>query len=145
MRNSFNFFDSSKDWFPATLWGINVTIPIYNSGEGRAKNKQKELALKKAKNELIDIENQIKSLYEMLKSNYNNALLSLSSQETKVKLFDSVYSNEEKKLNYGASNSLTLSQRKMQLLQSKQELLQKQYELYKAEVQLSIHTNTLKL
>jgi outer membrane protein len=145
MRNSFNFLDSSKDWFPATLWGINVTVPIYNSGEGRAKNKQKELALKKAKNELIDIENQIRSLYEMLKSNYNNALLNLSSQEIKVKLFDNVYSNEEKKLNYGASNSLTLSQRKMQLLKSKQELLQKQYELYKAEVHLSIHTNNLKL
>ena len=50
--------------------------------------------------ELIDIENQIRSLYEMLKSNYNNALLNLSSQEIKVKLFDNVYSNEEKKLNY---------------------------------------------
>ena len=37
MRNNFNFFDSNKSWYPSTLWGINVKIPIYNSGEGVAK------------------------------------------------------------------------------------------------------------
>ena len=144
MRNDFDFFDSSKEWYPATLWGINVSIPIYNSGEGKAKNKQKELAIEKAKNELVDIENQITSLYEMLKNNYQNAVLNLNCQKTKVELIEKVYQNEEKKLNHGASNSLLLSQRKMQLLQAKQDLIQKQYELYKSEVQLNTHSNPLK-
>ena len=72
MRNSFNLFDSSKEWYPATLWGINVTIPIYNSGEGKSKNKQKELELTKAKNGLLEIENRIFSLYKMLKTNYHS-------------------------------------------------------------------------
>lgn len=144
MRNDFDFFDSSKEWYPATLWGINVSIPIYNSGEGKAKNKQKELAIEKSKNELLDIENQITSLYEMLKNNYQNAVLNLNSQKTKVELIEKVYQNEEKKLNHGASNSLLLSQRKMQLLQAKQDLIQKQYELFKSEVQLNTHTNPLK-
>ena len=145
MRNNFNFFDPSKDWYPATLWGINVTIPIYNSGEGKAKNKQKEFEIEKAKNELVDIENQIASLYEMLKNNYQNAALNLNSQKTKVDLIKKVYQNEEKKLSHGASNSLLLSQRKIQLLQANQDLIQKEYELYKAEVQLNTHTNSLKL
>ena len=35
-----------------------------------AKNKQKELELLKAKNELKDIENQIISLFVLLKNNY---------------------------------------------------------------------------
>ena len=145
MRNNFNFFDTSKDWYPATLWGINVTIPLYNSGEGKAKNKQKEFEIEKAKNELVDIENQIASLYEMLKNNYQNAVLTLNSQKTKVDLIQKVYQNEEKKLSHGASNSLLLSQRKIQLLQANQDLIQKEYELYKAEVQLNTHTNSLKL
>tara|TARA_A100001015_G_scaffold293290_1_gene369711 strand:+ start:613 stop:1938 length:1326 start_codon:yes stop_codon:yes gene_type:complete len=145
MRNNFNFFDTSKDWYPATLWGINVTIPLYNSGEGKAKNKQKEFEIEKAKNELVDIENQIASLYEMLKNNYQNAVLNLNSQKTKVDLIQKVYQNEEKKLSHGASNSLLLSQRKIQLLQANQDLIQKEYELYKAEVQLNTHTNSLKL
>ena len=145
MRNNFNFFDTSKDWYPATLWGINVTIPLYNSGEGKAKNKQKEFEIEKAKNELFEIENQIASLYEMLKNNYQNAALNLNSQKTKVDLIKKVYQNEENKLSHGASNSLLLSQRKIQLLQANQDLIQKEYELYKAEVQLNTHTNSLKL
>ena len=145
MRNSFDFFDSNKSWYPSTLWGINVKIPIYNSGEGAAKNKQKELELLKAKNELVDIENQIISLFTLIKNNYQNALSSFKDQKTKVDLVENVYFNEEKKLSHGASNSLTISQRKMQLLQTKQALIQKEYELYKSEVQLKTHTNPIQL
>ena len=145
MRNNFNFFDSNRSWYPSTLWGINVKIPIYNSGEGAAKNKQKELELLKAKNELMDIENQIISLFALLKSNYKNALSSYKDQKTKVDLVENVYSNEVKKLSHGASNSLTISQRKMQLLQAKQALIQKEFELYKSEVQLKTHTNPIQL
>jgi len=145
MRNNFNFFDANKNWYPSTLWGINVKIPIYNSGEGAAKNKQKELELLKAKNELVDIENQIISLFTLLENNYKNALSSYSNQKTKVDLVENVYFNEEKKLSHGASNSLTISQRKMQLLQTKQALIQKEFELYKSEVQLKTHTNPIQL
>ena len=145
MRNSFDLFDANKNWYPSTLWGINVKIPIYNSGEGAAKNKQKELELLKAKNELIDIENQIISLFTLLKNNNKNALSNYNDQKIKVDLVETVYSNEEKKLSHGDSNSLTISQRKMQLLQSKQALIQKEYELYKSEVQLRTHTNPMQL
>jgi hypothetical protein len=113
--------------------------------KARQKNKQKELELLKAKNELIDIENQIISLFTLLKNNNKNALSSYNDQKIKVDLVENVYSNEEKKLSYGASNSLTISQRKMQLLQTKQALIQKEYELYKSEVQLKTHTNPIQL
>ena len=39
---------------------------------------------------------------------------------------------KKKKLSHGASNSLTICQRKMQLLQTKQALIQKEYELYRS-------------
>jgi outer membrane protein TolC len=145
MRNNFNFFDSNRSWYPSTLWGINVKVPIYNSGEGAAKNKQKELELLKAKNELTEIENQINSLFTLLKNNYKIALSSYSDQKIKVDLIETVYRNEEKKLSLGASNSLTISERKMQLLQSKQALIQTEYELYKSVVQIKTHTNPIQL
>ncbi len=145
MRNNFNFFDSNRSWYPSTLWGVNVKVPIYNSGEGAAKNKQKELELIKAKNELVDIENQIISLFTILKNNYKNALLGYKDQKIKVDLLENVYNNEEKKLSHGASNSLTISQRKMQLLQTKQALIQKEYELYRSAVQIKTHSNPIQL
>ena len=145
MRNDFDFFDTNKDWYPATLWGINVSVPIYNSGAGKAKRKQKELALLKSENELRAIENQIFQLYKLLKNNYSNAFLNYENQKTKVELVKKTYKNEEKKLSLGASNSLTLSQRKMQLLQAQQKLIQNEFELYKAEVQIKTHSNPIKL
>ena len=145
MRNDFDFFDTNKDWYPATLWGINVSVPIYNSGEGKAKRKQKELALLKSENELREIENQIFQLYKLLKNNYSNAFLNYENQKTKLELIEKVYQNEEKKLSLGASNSLTLSQRKMQLIQAQQKLIQNEFELYKAEVQIKTHSNPIKL
>ena len=145
MRNNFDFFDTSKDWYPATLWGINVTVPIYNSGEGKAKRKQKELALLKSENELREIENQIFQLYELLQNNYKNAYLNYENQKIKVGLVEKVYQNEEKKLGLGASNSLTLSQRKIQLLNAQQQLIKNEFELYKAEVQIKTHSNPIKL
>ena len=145
MRNNFDFFDASKDWYPATLWGINVTVPIYNSGEGKAKRKQKELALLKSENELREIENQIFQLYQLLQNNYKNAYLNYENQKIKVGLVEKVYQNEEKKLGLGASNSLTLSQRKIQLLNAQQQLIQNEFELYKAEVQIKTHSNPIKL
>lgn len=145
MRNDFDFFDTSKDWYPATLWGINVTVPIYNSGEGKAKRKQKELALLKSENELREIENQIYQLYQLLESNYKNAYLNYENQKTKVGLVEKVCENEEKKLGLGASNSLSLSQRRMQLLNAQQKLIQNEFELYKAEVQIKTHSNPIKL
>lgn len=145
MRNNFDFFDTSKDWYPATLWGINVTVPIYNSGEGKAKRKQKELALLKSENELREIESQIFQLYQLLQNNYKNAYLNYENQKIKVGLVEKVYQNEEKKLGLGASNSLTLSQRKIQLLNAQQQLIQNEFELYKAEVQIKTHSNPIKL
>ena len=145
MRNNFDFFDTSKDWYPATLWGVNVTVPIYNSGEGKAKRKQKELALLKSENELKEIENQIFQLYQLLQSNYKNAYLNYENQKIKVGLVEKVYQNEEKKLGLGASNSLTLSQRKIQLLSAQQQLIQNEFELYKAEIQIKTHSNPIKL
>ena len=145
MRNNFDFFDASKDWYPATLWGINVTVPIYNSGEGKAKRKQKELALLKSENELREIENQIFQLYQLLQNNYKTAYLNYENQKIKVGLVEKVYQNEEKKLGLGASNSLTLSQRKIQLLNAQQQLIKNEFELYKAEVQIKTHSNPIKL
>ena len=95
MRNDFNFFDSRKDWYPSTVWGINISIPIYNSGEGKSKTNQKRLALIQSENELKQIESQIFNLYEMLKSNYNSAYLNYKNQKSKLVLIKGVYKRSD--------------------------------------------------
>ena len=90
--------------------------------------------------------NKIKDLIQSIKEESSAKIVKKKpDQKIKVDLVETVYSNEEKKLSYGASNFLIISQRKMQLLQTKQALIQKEYELYKSEVQLKTHTNPIQL
>ena len=145
MRNQFNFFETEKDWYPATLWGFNINIPIFNSGEGKAKTQIKEIAVEKANNELKEIENQIVALLMIIKSNYTSALTRLQNAKEKVSFSNQIYQDELLKFQNGASSLLFLTEKKTALIQAQQELLQKELELYKAKVQLEKYTKPVKL
>tara|TARA_B100001287_G_scaffold72343_1_gene59922 strand:- start:2106 stop:3365 length:1260 start_codon:yes stop_codon:yes gene_type:complete len=145
MRNQFNFFETNQDWYPATLWGFNINIPIFNSGEGKAKTQIKEIAVEKANNELREIENQIVALLMIIKNNYNSAFKRLQNSEEKLSFSNQIYQNELLKFQSGASSILLLTEKKTKLIQAQQEVLQKELELYKAKVQLEKYTNPLKL
>ena len=145
MRNQFNFFETEKDWYPATLWGFNINIPIFNSGEGKAKTQIKEIAVEKANNELKEIENQIVALLMIIKSNYTSALTRLQNAKEKVSFSNQIYQDELLKFQNGASSLLFLTEKKTALIQAQQELLQKELELYKAKVQLEKYTKPIKL
>ena len=145
MRNQFNFFETEKDWYPATLWGFNINIPIFNSGEGKAKTQIKEIAVEKANNELKEIENQIVALLMIIKSNYTSALTRLQNAKEKFSFSNQIYQDELLKFQNGASSILFLTEKKTALIQAQQELLQKELELYKAKVQLEKYTKPVKL
>lgn len=145
MRNQFNFFDNQAPWYPATLWGFNINIPIFNSGEGKSKTQQKIIAVEKSNNELIEIENQIIALQMILKNNYKTAFLRYENCKQKLGYSDEVYQKELIKYNNGASNLLLLTEKKSTLIQTEQELIQKEYNLFRAGVQLEKYTKPLTL
>ena len=145
MRNQFNFFETQQSWYPATLWGFNINIPIFNSGEGKAKTQIKKIAVEKANNELKEIENQIVALLMILKNNYTSAFKRLQNSREKLSFSNEIYQTELLKFQNGASSILLLTEKKTGLIQAQQELLQKELELYKAKVQLEKYTKPLKL
>ena len=145
MRNQFDFFETQKDWYPATLWGFNINIPIFNSGEGKAKTQIKKIAVEKANNELKEIENQIVALLMIIKNNYTSAFKRLQNSTEKLSFSNQIYQNELLKFQSGASSLLLLTEKKTALIQAQQELLQKEQELYKAKVQLEKYTKPVKL
>ena len=145
MRNQFNFFENQQSWYPATLWGFNINIPIFNSGEGRAKTQIKEIEVEKANNELKEIEGKIIALLIIVKNNYSAALKRMANTNEKIVFSKQIYQNELIKFQNGASSILLLTEKKAKLIQVEQELLQKELELYKAKVQLEKYTKPLKL
>ena len=144
MRNSFNFFDTQKDWFPATLWGINIYIPIFNSGEGKAKTTQKEIAILKTTHQLENISREIATLLQMLKDDYQTSIDRYEIYAKKLQVAENIYQDELKKYELGTSQLMNLSEKKMQVIKAEQELLEKELEIYKIKAQLEKYTNPVK-
>ncbi len=68
--NEFTFLNSSQDWFGFSSFGINVNIPIFSSLGRAAKTQRAKLELEISKENLSELEQQIKLEIARAKSNY---------------------------------------------------------------------------
>ena len=125
--------------------GLNVNIPIFNSGEGKSKTRQKEIIVEKSYNDLQEIKTQIVALELMLENNYQTSIKRYMNYQKNWSFANELYKNEKKKYTAGASNLLLLSEKKTKLIQAEQDLLQKEFELYEAKIKLEKFIKPLKL
>ena len=144
MRNEFNLFDNQEEWYPSTLWGININIPIFNSGEGKAKTTQKEINILKTTNQLENVLREISTLLGLLKNDYQTAIGRYDICEKKQQVADEMYKDELRKYELGSSQLMSLSEKKMLVIQAEQELLEKELEIYTLKSQLEKYTNPVK-
>ena len=143
MRNEFNLFDNQEEWYPSTL-GININIPIFNSGVGKAKTTQKEINILKTSNQLENVIREISMLLTILKNDYQTAIDRYDIYEKKYQVADEMYRDELRKYELGSSQLMNLSEKKMLVIQAEQELLQKELEIYTLKSQLEKYTNPVK-
>jgi len=138
-RNSFNFFDFSEKWFPTTVAGVQISIPIFSSGVRIHKVKQSVLELEKTKNSLSQVS---ESLVMGAVTARNNFEVSVATYEAKVKNFDlakKIYSKDQMRYKSGVASSTDLNQSYNTLLESQgtylgaiMDMLGKKLELDKA-------------
>ncbi|MDX1444626.1 TolC family protein [Lishizhenia sp.] len=115
-RNEFNFFDSDKQYFGQTVWGIQLTIPIFSSGSRSAKTKQAIVEVKKAENQIDQLKRQLEFQEMKLRNDFNNAKNMLMLQEKNVQLAKAIYENALAKKDIGEGNSIIVSQKYSQLI-----------------------------
>ena len=61
LRNDFNFF-GNYPWYPATIWGIQLNIPIFSSGMRKAKVEQAKINIEKSKIQMEQLEQELLEL-----------------------------------------------------------------------------------
>lgn len=117
-RNEFNLFEVDQDWFPTTVWGLSLKIPIFSSGmrrsqvqQAKIESKRADLFLKQAK-EGAALE--LKSTRNDMIFGIENYQTSLESKELATRIFDKT----QIKYNEGISSSFELTQAKNQLLET---------------------------
>jgi len=110
MRESFNFFSGSEKWFPSTMIGVNIGIPVFSSGMRLAQVAQARMEWEKSKNNKQQVENGLKLEYLQAKSTFEATLDKSRNTEKNVELAKRIYEKTLSKYSSGVVSSLELTQ-----------------------------------
>ena len=116
-RNEFDFFED-KPWYPTTVWGVGVKIPITSSGQRIMKVQQAELKIEQDQNNLEQAERALKFQEMQLKAMFINAYEKMHLEEKNVALAHSIYDKAMARKTEGAISALDVTQKQNQLLQA---------------------------
>lgn len=134
-RNEFNFF-AAEPWFPQTLWGLQLNVPIFSGLTRKAKTSQAEIRLQKDRNSLEQMEQTLKFQEIQAKNNLSAAQNKYDLQGQNVVLARSIYDNSLTKEKIGEGNSILVTQKYNQLMAAQAQYLGSLIELFQAKLAL---------
>jgi outer membrane protein len=140
-RNEFNFFDSDEKWFPQSITGFQLNIPIFSSGMRNARTAQAAIALDQAKTQKEETAQQIKLAYASAKSDHELAIDNYNTSLKNITLAERIENKNQIKFREGLSTSFDLRQAQTQLYQVQQELLQAMLQIITTKADLETILN----
>ena len=142
MRDSFNFFSKEK-WFPSSMVGLNINIPIYSSGMRGARVAQAKLELQKAINLKKQVEDGLQLELLQSRSAFSDALEKNQGSKGNVDLAKKIYEKTLVKYSSGTASSLELTQAHNQYLTAESNYTRVVVELLAAKIRLDKALNRL--
>ncbi|MDD4107231.1 MAG: TolC family protein [Prolixibacteraceae bacterium] len=121
------------DMSPKHMVGLQMNIPVFSSGERRAKVRQAKIDLETTKNNKALVEEQLDIQFRQLQFNLRSALESLETQQKNVEVSRDVYQNLRHKYEQGMISSLELTTADSNYLQSESEYLMSILEVLQAQ------------
>ena len=118
MRDKFNFFDFTQDWYPNQVLGVQLDVPIFSSGSRKSKVQQAKLKLDKIETIDKQMELTLNLTANTARSEFNNAYLVYLNRVKSMNLAKKIYQKTEVKYKEGISTSLELSQTHNQFMQT---------------------------
>ena len=114
-----NDFDigNGEFWFPATLWGLNLNVPIFSSGQRHFKSQQARIELDKAALQSEQVSQDLQIQYATARSQYVFALDRYENSRRNLELVQSILNKEIIKYNEGVSTSLNVANTQIQFFE----------------------------
>lgn len=142
-RNEFSFFDSEEKWYPTTIWGLQLSVPIFSSGQKVAQVSQAKIEVEKTQNQLEYAEQGLQLQINQAKTNFILAQNTLTLKQKSIDVAQQVFDDNQILYKEGVVSSIELTQSQSQLLQAQTEYTNALYELVKAKVALDKLANKL--
>ena len=135
-RNEFNFFQSSQPWYPTSIIGLSLNIPIFSSGLRRSRVQQARLELEKAQNNTRQIEQSLRLQKQEAWSGMQTAMEQYSSEKENLELAERILSRTRIMFREGLASSLELTQASDQFLSTQSNYINAMFELLNAKNKL---------
>lgn len=137
MSNKFEVF-SGGTWYPSTLWGISIKLPIISGGMRLAKMGQARLDYEKAMNTSKQVEQSLILKAQQAKSTYTSSYSIYLNQKDGLKLAEKINNNSMTKYTEGIISSMELTQTQTQYLETEAKYIKALLDLLNASSQLNI-------
>jgi len=134
---------SDQRWFPNSMVGLQLSIPVFASGQRYTKIKKAQLDLSKARNNKALVTDQLLMQEKQLKYDLVNANLQYLSQKDNVEVSKRVYTSMENKYRQGMASSLELTQANSQYLQAENNYITSLMSLLQTKVALDKLMNNM--
>lgn len=139
--NEANLF--SKEWYPSSMIGFQLSMPIFNSGSKRAKVQQAQLKLEQAITDQRLTETTLQKDYLTAQAEMKTALEAYENTSENRELARSIRDKTTIKFNNGISGSTELSQTETQYIDAYRALVASTLQLLQADLKLKKSTGAL--
>jgi outer membrane protein TolC len=136
LRNDFDLFNKNKDWFPTTIWGVKITVPIFDSGMKGAKIGQAKQEYQKALTTQKQVEQSLKIQSESAKADFSSALERYNVEKENLTLTEKIYNKTLIKYKEGLASSLELAQAQGQFLSTQANYVNAMLDLLNSKARL---------
>jgi len=134
---------SELRWFPNSVVGMQVSVPIFSSGQRFAQIKKAQINLDKARTTREMVTEQLLIQEKQLRYDLVNANLQYQSQLQNIDVSQRVYTSVENKFKQGMASSLDLTQANSQYLQAENNYVSALLNLLQTKVALDKLLNNL--
>ena len=128
--------DFFTNWYPATYWGLNLSVPIFSGGQRLFQVQQAKLEYEKASLQTEQASQNLIIEYTTAKAEYIYTLSRYENTKNNLDLVQSIVEKEIFKYQEGVSSSLNVANSQIQFLEIQSNYIQSTLELIKAKSEL---------
>jgi outer membrane protein len=136
MRNDFSFFSEKGDWYPATMLGFSLNIPVFSSGMRKARISQAKIDLQKTQNTKRDMAYALELKVQQARIDFRTAYRKYLNQKNSMELAQKIFDQTSIKHKSGLVSSLELTIATEQLTTAQTGTIQAMVELLNTKLEL---------
>lgn len=136
LTNEFGDITKGDNWFPTTVGGITLNVPIFDGLTKSAQIQQAKLDEEKVDIQIHQFEESVKLQVQQSQNNYSTALANYRLEKANYELTEKIYNRAQIKYKEGVGSSLEVSTALTDYYQAQTAYLNAQYQIINSKINL---------